>query len=198
MKQVILIGGGTTFSTYDKYLEYLRTKTVSIDRLVYGPSWKESLQRDLGDNYLVLQPSMPNKTNAKYTEWSLWFGRITEIIEDDCILIGHSLGACFLVKYLSENVFPKKIQATILLAAPFDDETVEDLTDFKIHDIPATFMEQAGRVIFFAGEDDPVVPFSELNKYKKLLPEAEYIITSAPDHFVREAFPDIVAKIKEI
>jgi len=197
MKQVILIGGGTTFSSYEKYLEYLQTKTVSIDRLMHNPSWKESLQKKLGNKYLVLQPSMPNKTNARYNEWALWFSRITEVIEENCVLVGHSLGGCFLVKYLSENTFPKKIRATILLAAPFDDESIEDLTDFKLHDISDLFRKQAGKTVFFAGTDDPVVPFHETQKYKKRLPDAEYIVTPAPDHFVRAEFPEIVAKIKE-
>lgn len=198
MKQVIVIHGGTTFSDSDKYLDYLRTKTISVERLMPTGSWKDSLQSTLGDDYQVLLPSMPNATNAQYDEWKLWFGRIVEVITDDCILIGHSLGAIFLVRYLSENVFPKHIATTILIAAPFDDESAEDLTDFKLTQVSELFTKQAGKVIFFMGPDDPVIAPSELEKYRTALPTAEYNILPAPDHFVRPEFPELVRIVRSI
>lgn len=104
----------------------------------------------------------------------------------------------FLAKYLCENKFPKSIAATILIAAPYDDESVEDLTDFKVTKISETFLDQTGRVIFFNGEDDPVVSFSEMEKYKLALPEAQYNVISAPDHFSRAEFPELVSVIQKI
>lgn len=198
MKQVLIIHGGTTFSTYKKYINYLSTKNVQLERLMYAPGWKEGLQAKLGNNYQVLAPSMPNSTNAQYEEWKLWFDRITEVIADDVILVGHSLGGIFLAKYLSENSFPKKIIATILIAAPYDDESDEDLGGFKIHTIADLFAKQAGQVIFFHGTDDPVVPIGELEKYKQVLASAEFNLLPAPDHFSRPDFPEIVEKIQQL
>lgn len=195
MKQVIVIHGGTTFASYDTYLDYLSRKTVSIDRLLPKSSWKDSLQQALGEDYLVLTPSMPNSTNAKYGEWKLWFERITEIITDDCILIGHSLGGIFLAKYLSECEFPRRIKATILIAAPYDDESDEDLADFKLTGVSSLFQQQAGKILLFYGEDDPVVSASESEKYRQALPEANIHQQAAPDHFVRERFPELVRAI---
>jgi predicted alpha/beta hydrolase family esterase len=196
MKQVIVIHGGTTFSTYEKYLDYLRTKTIHVDRLTHKSTWKDQLQANLGDEYQVLLPTMPNGTNARYSEWKLWFDRISKVIEDDCILIGHSLGAVFLAKYLSETSFSKKISATILIAAPYHDETIEDLTEFKIEQLSSKLDEQAGRIIFFNGLDDPIIPPSEIDCYRKELPDAEYNIISASDHFVRTDFPELLSAIR--
>lgn len=198
MIQVISIHGGTTFSTYEKYIDYLRTKEVSIDRFTSTPTWRDGLQHALGDSYQVLLPRMPNATNAQYHEWKIWFDRIAEVAEDGCVLIGHSLGGVFLAKYLSENQFPKQIRATILIAAPYDDETVEDLTDFKISEVSELFRKQAGKVTLFHGSDDPVVSMSDLQKYKAELPDVEFIVLSAPDHFVRPAFPELIEKIQEL
>lgn len=61
-------------------------------------------------------PQFPNKQNAQYEEWKILFGKILNALDDNIILIGNSLGAIFLVKYLSENKIDKKIQKTILLA----------------------------------------------------------------------------------
>lgn len=198
MKQIIIIHGGTTFANYDDYLKSLETSTIYPDRLSYKPMWKELLQSNLGDDYQVLLPSMPNKSNARYSEWKLWFTRLTEVMSDDCILIGHSLGAIFLAKYLSENEFPRKIKATILVAAPYDDEKAEDLTDFKLNKLSDLFKTQAGRVVFFFGNDDPIISKGEIEKYRKDLPKAEYTILSAPDHFVRQDFPELTKLIINI
>lgn len=198
MKQVIIIHGGTTFSSYEKYIDDLKTKKIMVDRLRSVSTWRENLQSILGRNFDVLMPSMPNKSNAKYTEWEIWFSRIAEVAEDGCILIGHSLGGVFLAKYLSENNFPKKIAATFLVAAPYDDETNEDLTDFKISRVTDLFTNQAGKIVFFNGHDDPVIPISDLDKYKREIPDAEFNILSAPDHFVRPEFPELVDALRHV
>jgi uncharacterized protein len=198
VRQIIAIHGGTTFRQYDDYLASLSDKTVYVERLRHQPMWKELLQGELGNEYDVLLPSMPNKTNAKYAEWKLWFERIAEIAEDDVILVGHSLGAIFLAKYLSEEAFPKRIRATFLVAAPYGDESTEDLGDFKIETISDRFKEQAGEVVFYFGEDDPVIAIGEMHRYQQAIPDAEYNVHPAPDHFARIAFPEIVERIRSL
>lgn len=68
MQQIIVIHGGTTFQDYDAYLRSLSEKKVDIERFAYTPKWKELLQDNLGSEYQVLLPSMPNSTNARYSE----------------------------------------------------------------------------------------------------------------------------------
>lgn len=197
MKQVVFIHGGTTFYDYGDYLKYLRSKTVNVSRLTAQKLWFSQLQEDLGDDFQVLSPKMPNGTNAKYDEWALWFGRIAEVVDDNVILVGHSLGGVFLAKYLSKHDFPKKIRATLLVAAPYEDETHEDLASFKIIEGLERFVSQGGDIIFYHGTDD-IVPLSELDLYKKSIPNAESHKLSAQDHFVREAFPEIIKRIKDL
>jgi len=194
-QQIIIIHGGTTFADYGAYMDYLATKPLEISRFLHKPKWKESLQQKLGDDYQVLLPTMPNATNARYSEWKVWFDNLSAIITDDCILIGHSLGGIFLAKYLSENKFPRRIKSTILIAAPHSDETSGDLTNFKLGGVLAGLAEQAGRLVFIFGNDDPVIPLSEMDMYKANAPLAEFRIVSAPDHFVRPEFPELIELI---
>ena len=198
MQQVIVIHGGTTYQDYDMYLKSLSEKKLDVNRFIYRPMWKELLQGNLGSEYQVLLPSMPNSTNARYSEWKLWFEHISSLFSDNCILIGHSLGAVFLAKYLSENSLSVKIKATVLIAAPYDDDSTEDLTDFKILKLSQQLTEQAGRLVFFNGLDDPIISNSDLSKYQNQLPAAEFKILSAPDHFVRTDFPELVSLLKNI
>ena len=196
MQQIIVIHGGTTFKDYDSYLQSLSQKKLDINRFIYTPKRKEKLQDVLGNEYQVLLPSMPNSTNARYSEWKIWFEHISSLFAHDCIIIGHSLGGIFLAKYLSENTLPVKIKATILVAAPYDDESAEDLSDFKIETLSDQLTEQAGRLVFINGLDDPVVPATEMKKYQRRLPNAEFIVLPAPDHFVREKFPELIYLLK--
>lgn len=198
MKQVIVIHGGTVFENYDDYFNSLSTKSVKTDRLTYKPLWKELLQENLGSEYQVLLPSMPNKTNARYSEWAAWFKNLTQVFEDDCVLVGHSLGGIFLAKYLSENTVPVRIKGTVLIAAPFNDESTEDLGDFKLTEISELLIQQAGRVTLFFGHDDPVIAPVEIDQYKKYLPNATFNVVSAPDHFMRVELPELINTIKEL
>jgi predicted alpha/beta-fold hydrolase len=48
---------------------------------------------------------MPNKLNARYHEWKIFFEGILSKLdrEDEITLVGGSLGGCFLLKYFSEK-----------------------------------------------------------------------------------------------
>jgi len=115
-KQVIFIHGGETFDTYDEYIEYLKNTEFDPDKFKVK-RWKDSLEENLGGGFQVIAPVMPSKYNSKYNEWEIWFKKTFPFLENDIVLIGHSLGGIFVAKYLSENKFPKKILATYLIAA---------------------------------------------------------------------------------
>lgn len=198
-QQVIVIHGGTTFETNEDYLSYLKTQEVSLERLRSQRNWKDSLQENLGKDFDILAPRMPNGTNAKYSEWKTWFERIVPILDENLIFIGHSLGGIFFAKYLSENTFPKKIKAVILVAAPFTDkDTGRSLADFKLPPSLEKFAKQPGKIYLIQSKDDAEVPFGQLEMYKKALPEAETMIFEDRGHFLQESFPEIIILIKTL
>jgi len=195
----VVIHGGTTFDTYKDYISFLKNRKISLDRLKSHRGWKDTLQEELGENFEVLSPRMPNGTNARYKEWKIWFERIIPFFSKNVILIGHSLGGVFLVKYLSETDFPKKIKATILVAAPFDDsDREESLADFKLPSSLEKFAKQGGKIYLIQSKDDPVVSFGEIGKYKQALPNAETIIFNDREHFNEESFPEMIKLLKNL
>src|SRR5680860_1379722 len=118
-QQVLIIHGGTTFSSCKEYINSMKAIVLELEKLKYRLDWKDSITADLGDDYEVLVPRMPNGNNAQYIEWSIWLEHIIPLLKNEAILVGHSLGGIFLAKYLSENVIPKKIKAVILISAPY-------------------------------------------------------------------------------
>ncbi len=199
MKQVVIIHGGDTFKSYDDYLSHLKEKKIeSLDYFIGYPDWKQTFQLYLGfgGNYQVISPRMPNKQNAKYLEWQIWFEKLIPFLEDGAILVGHSLGGSFLVRYLAENRLPIRLDGIFLVAVPYDadDELTEEFA------APASFSllsEQCANIFLYYSEDDPVVPFTELAKYQAALPQATVrTFTDRGHFFAQETFPELVEDIK--
>jgi predicted alpha/beta hydrolase family esterase len=195
-KQIVLIHGGDTFDSYKEYLSFLKNLEVDLDKY-RKVKWSSSLQGELGNKFDVLLLKMPNPINAKYGEWKILFKKIALLLEENVVLIGHSLGAIFLAKYLSENKFPKKILATILISSPYDDENMEEsLGDFVLSKSLDKFNKQGGKIFLYHSKDDLVVPFSHLGKYKKALPSAIIRGFKNRGHFNQAKFPELVKDIK--
>lgn len=198
MKQVVVIHGGDSFKTHEDYIQFLKEKEVTLDYFKKSPGWKGSLQADLGSEYEVLQPQMPCKQNAKYLEWRIWFEKLIPFLNDGVILVGHSLGASFLTRYLSEQTFPKKISATLLIAGAYSLEVEEMSEEFIAPNSLTLFEKQGGKIFLYHSKDDPVVPFSELAKYQSALPGATARIFDDRQHFNQETFPELVADITSL
>ena len=138
----------------------------------------------------VLVPNMPNKQNARYSEWKIYFEKILPFLGNNVQLIGSSLGAIFLAKYLHENPLSIPVNRLILIAAPYDDATHEDLGDFILPS--ATGLEKSAKEIhLFHSKDDTVVPFTELAKFQSDLPSAKSHIFVDRGHFQQPTFPEL-------
>jgi len=153
---------------------------------------------ELDGEFEVILPDMPNKINAKYLEWKIWFEKFIPYFEPEMILIGHSLGGTFLAKYLSENKFPKKIRAVFLVAAPFNVESAKDsLADFILAEDLNKIAEQTKNIFLYYSQDDPQVSFDNFKKYESKLKNSVSRIFKNKGHFRQETFPELVEDIKK-
>lgn len=202
-KQVLVVHGGETFKTYDEYLDYLRGYELDFSASQKREKrWKDLLQEDLGDGYQVILSRMPCPRNAKYLEWKIWIEKYFPYLTDDVVLIGHSLGGIFWLKYLNENEFPVGIGQVHLIAPPFGDKNGNhDYLDGFVLDSEKlknnVGRKLAGRLFFYHSLDDPIVPFTDMEKYKKLLPGAKFFVFQDKGHFITDDFPEIVENIKK-
>ncbi|MEK7639224.1 MAG: alpha/beta hydrolase [Patescibacteria group bacterium] len=203
-QQVFYIHGADSFTDYNKFLEYLLT--IPIRDLPDAEPiirWSKTLREDLGGNFEVFTPTMPNKQNAKYLEWKIWFERHFEYLHDGIILVGASQGGYFLAKYLVENSFPFDVKALFLLAAPFErrpeDESGEDGGDFEFDTSRVgELQKKAEKIVIMHSKDDPVVSFSHGEKYAAAIPQAEFITFENKNHFLIEKFPELLEKIRTV
>ena len=199
-KQVVLIHGGDVFETYEEYLGYLKNKEVDFVRHgIRNPDWQDKLGERLGQDYQVIRPDMPSKRNAKYSEWKIWFEKFIPFMQEEVVLVGSSLGGSFLAKYLSENDFPKKIKGVVLVAGAFGDNEPE----YKLYDfLPpidlSKFNDQAEKIFLYHSQDDNMVPFEDVNKFKQALPKASVRVFEDRQHFNQPELPELTEDIKNI
>ncbi|HEY0964616.1 MAG TPA: alpha/beta hydrolase [Candidatus Paceibacterota bacterium] len=201
-QQVLYIHGGNAYSSYEDFLQDLRTMALPALRgEITIKRWSETLRQDLGEGFEVIAPSMPNKHNAKYLEWKIWFERHFELLRDDLILVGWSQGGYFLTKYLIENDLPVSVRGLILIAAPFEPAQFgkEDGGDFQFDTSKAGLLqEKVPSITIFHSQDDFIVPFAHAEMYKQALPNAELVTFSDRNHFLLPEFPELLERIKEL
>lgn len=194
MKQVLIIHGGNSFSTYRAYRLYLESKDLNYEKLIQPRRWKDKLADSL-PGYDVIHPSMPNSLNAVYDEWVIYFEKLLKFLDDDAQIIGHSLGAMFLAKYLNEKPLSNPVEKLILVSGGYNDNSNEDLGSFEVRS--ATKIPQSAREVhLFHSEDDPVVPYAELNKFQSDMPNAIVHSFSDRGHFLQTDFPELTELIK--
>ena len=191
MKQILIIHGGDSFSSYDAYVRSLRSLEISYDRLRQQKKWKTWLVEQLPEADVLL-PTFPNCSNAVYDEWVVYFEKLLPFLHDEVYLIGHSLGAMFLAKYLNEAPLNKPVKKLLLVAGGYDDESMEDLGSFKVTSAK-NLPQSADEIHLFHSKDDPVVPYSELAKFQADLPDAIIHSFENRGHFLGESFPELLA-----
>lgn len=195
MKQIWIIHGGSSFNTYDRYLAQLRASSIDYERLKVHKEWKLWIAKQIPEADILL-PSFPNGNNAVYDEWKIYFEKLVPLFTDDVQLIGHSLGAMFLAKYLNTHTLESPVKRLILIAGGYNDETSEDLGSFKVESAK-NLPRSAKEIHLFHSQDDPVVPFSELAKYQADLPGAASHIFKNRGHFNDETFPEMLELLKK-
>lgn len=199
-KQLIFIHGGEAFADEESWLEFL--ELLEVDPYEESNKrWKHSLFENLGDEWEVFMPEMPNKLNAKYKEWKIWFEKYIPFLRDGVVLLGHSLGAMFLARYMSENELPVHVSKIFLMSGAFTrDDKVEgggQCEYFYMHLDNCDKLNHAAEKIYIVhSKDDPVVPYEHALLFQKHLPSAELVSFEDYGHFLQEDFPEIVELIK--
>ncbi len=195
--QIFIIHGGMTFKNKKDYIDWLKNKSISVEK---KQRWSvEYLDRKLGKEFDIIRPRMPLQDDAKYADWKIFFERHFPYFRNNIILIGSSLGGIFLAKYLSENKFPKKIRATFMICAPYDNTIEgEDLVGgFKLGADLSLIEKNSKKTYLMFSRDDETVPVSHAEKYRSKLKNSEIIIYKSKNgHFKISEFPEIVKIIK--
>lgn len=193
--QVVFIHGGDSFATNEAFYESLRKMEYEPHPEPYK-RWRYWLQTELeADDHEWLFMNMPNKLNADYEAWRIWFEKVVPFITSDTPthVIGYSLGACFLLRYLSENEAPFIIDKLHLVAPTLDDGQLGSFVcnETLLHAIS----EQIGEVKIYHSKDDPFCRYSDSTKLTDLIPDSHLHTFTDRSHFFQPEFPELLTEI---
>jgi predicted alpha/beta hydrolase family esterase len=137
-----------------------------------------SLQQALGEAYHVHYPPMQTNESEPDFGWPEQIGKEVSTTNSEVILVGHSLGASMLLKFLSENEIKNKIAGIFLISTPFwsgDEDWVKGL---KLKEDFAKKLPGNIPVFLYHSRNDEEIPFTHLALYRQKLPHATVRETS--------------------
>ena len=122
------------------------------------------LQEAIGELYTVHYPLLENRPSPD-------FGRLKQIekaiseIDTGLILVGHSLGASMVLKFLSERKNQFRIKGIFLLATPFWSGNEDWVQGLKLKSNFEDELPKDVPIFFYHCLDDEEIPFSSLDHY---------------------------------
>ena len=157
-----------------------------------------SLGRDLGPDYQVRFPRMPNEGSPDYESWKRKLAEELATLGDGVILVGHSIGATILVNALAEAQPRHSIAGIFLVAAPFVGEggwpsdemdPPKDLGARLPPDVP---------VYLYQGREDDTVPLGHVDLYARAIPQAVIRRLDGRDHQLNDDLSEVARDIERL
>ncbi|HLK75069.1 MAG TPA: alpha/beta fold hydrolase [Streptosporangiaceae bacterium] len=156
----------------------------------------ESLRRELGVEYEVRYPRMPDEGDPSYARWSTAIRREMAALDDGAVVVGHSVGAAILIKALAEQLRGKRLGVIVLIAAPFVGEGGWPSDEFKLTSDLGTKLPPGARVHVFHGLRDETVPPSHTGLYALAIPQAQVHQLPGRDHQLNNDLSEVAEAIR--
>lgn len=156
------------------------------------------LRNTLGTLYEVRYPQMPSESDPDYESWKTQIKKETSGLQGEVILIGHSLGSSFLLKYLAEEKIEKAIAGIFLMATPYWGGDGWQYEGYERVVLPENFASKLpGRVPIFLyhSRDDEIVPLAHLALYAEKLPQATIRALDDGGHQFNNELSEVIADI---
>src|SRR3712207_4874509 len=125
-------------------------------------------------SYDVRYPKMPDEDRPEYEAWKNQIAKEITALDGEVVLVGHSLGASILLKYLSEEKVGKAVAGIFLIASPYWGAEDWQVSEYKPQEDFASKLPNELPMFFYHSRDDEVVPFAHLALYKEKTPAGNY------------------------
>lgn len=189
MKNAIIV-----HSTCDKE-EYYSPEYPSASNFHWLP-WlvKQLFIKDIH----AVTPEMPHGYMPNYAVWKREFERFD--IKPETVLVGHSCGGGFLVRWLSEN--KDKHVGKVVLVAPWLDpnKTKGEDNDFFDFVMDSELVSRTQGVTIFNSDDDMEAIHTSVKQIMDTIPDIKLVEFEGKGHFClsdlgTEAFPELLSEI---
>jgi predicted alpha/beta hydrolase family esterase len=158
----------------------------------------EYLLAILGNDYSIRHPLMPHPENPRYDAWKIKLKEELENSDHNLILIGHSLGASIILKYLSEENYSSDIEGLFLISTPYWKKKADGIDEFVLTKNFAFRLKKISPIYFYHSKEDQWVPFSHLVDYSKAVPHAIIRKLEGHEHEFGYGLPLLIEDIRQL
>ncbi|AYG62991.1 alpha/beta fold hydrolase [Rhizobium jaguaris] len=155
----------------------------------------QSLERELGRDYSIRYPRMPDADDPRYQTWKAALLHEFDVLEDGAILVGHSIGGTVLIHVLADKRPKFRPGALILISTPFIGEGGWPSDDIIARTNFSQRLPVGLPVLIYHGSEDETVPFAHAELYAKAIPQA--VVRSLPhrDHQLNNDLSEVAQDI---
>ncbi|MFH1521464.1 MAG: leucine--tRNA ligase [archaeon] len=127
-----------------------KEKALSPETRTYDKHWIPWTKKKLSDKGIKVEtPMMPEPWMANYNDWKKKFEKLN--IDENSILIGHSCGCAFLVRWLGDT---KQKVKKLILVAPWKIDSKNRKNGFYTYDIDEEIKNRVGKITMFTSNDE--------------------------------------------
>lgn len=176
--------------------------------LIHGyngiPKIYEWLKKELNKKgYSVIVPEFPPQEGVKYDIWKTILNDYKKFINEETIIVAHSIGNEFIIKYLTENNL--KVDLYIGLAGfadVFEHDGREELNravkEFLINRNEIdSFSKLTNKRFAIYSDNDHIVPFEVLEQYPKTINATPFLIKGI-GHMGKKSGLETIPEVLEI
>jgi predicted alpha/beta hydrolase family esterase len=157
-----------------------------------------SLQERLANAYDIIYPELQPDESAPDFGWIQQIEQKVLETKDGAIIVGHSLGASMLLKYLSENPVSKKIKGVFLISTPHWSGNEDWIKGLQLRENFAGKLPVNVPLFFYHCKDDEVVSFDHLDYYKQNVSQATFREIESGGHQLNNDLTVIARDIKSL
>ena len=151
-------------------------------------NWFPWLEEELSKKEIICTiPSFPTPEHQTYEDWERLMDYYCDIgiVNSETILIGHSCGSVFLVKYLLKHKI--RVAGLITVCGYNNFHSGNDMMDklngsFYINEDSINVRNYANRIISFYSDNDPHIPMEILCNFAENI-GAEKVVVNNAGHF---------------
>ena len=146
----------------------------------------------------VICPDLPDAQEPNPEEWTKLLLEEVGVIDDETIIVGHSLGAPAALRFLEAAEARSTPKGVILISPPWyiGNETFQVFflteLDFDV------LMWKASRFVVIHSHDDKTIPFDHAKKYADVLHAKLIERNEGEGHFTGERYPVILDAIEQL
>jgi uncharacterized protein len=147
----------------------------------------------------LLIPDMPDPEDPHYKPWKRKLEHaLRDHGEGKLFIIGHSLGASVVLKYLSEKPPVKSIAGLSLISAVYWGLENWEVAEYRFEKDFQRRLNYIPNIFFYHSKDDTVVPVSHLWHFAVALPDASIRQFEHEGHLYVKGIPKLVEDIKSV